>query len=81
MTEIDLCIICDTTGSMASAIQCVQTTLKQVVSDLAAEGHDLMVAAVQYKDYCDQPEVGAVAFSSDVAELGTSRLVITSWDV
>jgi Mg-chelatase subunit ChlD len=76
MTEIDLCIICDTTGSMASAIQCVQTTLKQVVSDLAAEGHDLMVAAVQYKDYGDHPEVGAVAFSTDVA---ATKRAIDSW--
>jgi hypothetical protein len=75
-SEIDLCVICDTTGSMSGAIACVQQTLKQVVSDIAADGHDLHVAAIEYKDHGDSPEVGAAVFSGDLA---STKRAIDAW--
>ena len=54
LTKLDLCFVCDTTGSMSGSIRAVQTHLKKIAETItASEKRDLRLACVEYKDHCD----------------------------
>jgi hypothetical protein len=52
--EVDLGFVLDTTGSMAEEIAAVKATIQKVASTLGAEGVNVKVGLVEYKDRGDE---------------------------
>jgi hypothetical protein len=68
--KLDLCFVCDTTGSMSGSISTVQKHLKAIAEAIcASEKRDLQLACVEYKDHCDPIVVDSSDFTGSVSKL------------
>ena len=56
--SLDLCLLCDCTGSMSMWIQTAKNTLESIINSIKAKnpGLKVRVAFIAYRDYSDGPK-------------------------
>ena len=69
---LELALLLDCTGSMASWIERAKTTLQEIIENVAAscDGKlDVKVCFVGYRDHCDRTRFTIQPFSGDIAKV------------